>query len=114
LVPDSYLEAVGAGVYLIKWRHPQEGWGCLSVDEASLNDETLLQPEHCDSAAHQRFLLEPVRTPVPNGFTLRPVHSGKCVGLLYGPADAEAGAELAQTTCSGQPDQEFLLEQVER
>ncbi|KOV85129.1 hypothetical protein ADL03_12680 [Nocardia sp. NRRL S-836] len=27
LVPDTYLEAVGNGVYLIKWRHPREGWG---------------------------------------------------------------------------------------
>lgn len=113
LVPDTYLEAVGTGVFLIKWNHPQEGWGCLSVDEASLEDETLLAPTDCNSAAHQRFLLEPVRVPVPNGFVVRPVHSGKCVGLLSGPADVDAGAELAQTTCSGQADQEFLLEPVE-
>jgi hypothetical protein len=114
LVPDTYLEAVGHGVYLIKWRHPEEGWGCLSVDEASLNDDMLLAPRNCTSAADQRFLFQPVSVPVPNGFVLRPVHSGKCVGLLGGPADVDAGAELSQATCSGQADQVFLLEPVER
>lgn len=114
LVPDTYLEAVGSGVYLIKWSHPEEGWGCLTVDEALLEDGALLAPENCTSAAHQRFLFEPVRIPAPNGFVLRPVHSGKCVGLLFGPADVDAGAELTQATCSGKADQEFLLEAVER
>lgn len=113
LVPDTFLEAVGPGVYLIKWNHPEHGWGCLSVDDASLEDETLLQPTTCTSAAHQRFLLEPVQTPVPDGFTVRPVHSGKCVGLLYGPADVDPGAELAQNPCSGRADQEFLVAPVE-
>lgn len=114
LVPDTYLQAVGHGVYLIKWRHPEEGWGCLSVDEASLDDGMLLAPRNCTSAAHERFLFEPASAPVPNGYVLRPVHSGKCVGLLGGPADVDAGAELSQATCSGQADQEFLLEPVER
>jgi hypothetical protein len=114
LVPDTYLEAVGPGVYLIKWRHPQEGWGCLSVDDANLEDGMLLAPRDCTSAAHQRFLFQPVTVPVPNGFVLRPVHSGKCVGLLGGLADVDAGAELSQAACSGQADQEFLLEPVER
>lgn len=114
LVPDTYLEAVGHGVYLIKWRHPEQGWGCLSVDEASLEDGMLLAPRDCTSAADQRFLFQPVSNPVPNGFVLRPVHSGKCVGLLGGLAEVDAGAELSQATCSGQADQEFLLEPVER
>ena len=113
LVPDTYLEAVGPGVYLIKWRHPEQGWGCLSVDEAYLDDGALLAPTDCTSAAHQRFLFEPVRVPMPNGFVLRPAHSGKCVGLLGGPADIDAGAELSQAACSGKADQEFLLEPVE-
>ena len=110
LVPDTYLEAVGQGVYLIKWRHPEQGWGCLSVDEASLHDGMLLAPRDCTSSADQRFLFQPVS----NGFVLRPVHSGKCVGVLGGPADVDAGAELSQATCSGQADQVFLLEQIER
>ncbi|MET8762416.1 RICIN domain-containing protein [Lentzea sp. NPDC004782] len=113
LVPDTYLETLGTGVYLIKWHHPVKGWGCLSVDEASLDDGMLLAPRNCTSAANQRFLFQPVSVPVPNGFVLRPVHSGKCVGLLGGPSDVDAGAELSQETCSGQADQEFLLEPVE-
>ncbi|KOV85130.1 hypothetical protein ADL03_12685 [Nocardia sp. NRRL S-836] len=52
--------------------------------------------------------------PVLNGFVLRPVHSGKCVGLLGGVAEVDAGAELSQAACSGQADQVFLLERVER
>lgn len=110
LVPDTYLEAVGHGVYLIKWNHPAHGWGCLSVDEAALDDGMLLAPRDCTSAADQRFLLQPA----PKGFVLRPVHSGKCVGLLGGPAEVDAGAELSQATCSGQADQVFLLEPVVR
>ncbi|WP_433262136.1 helix-turn-helix domain-containing protein [Actinosynnema sp. CS-041913] len=112
LVPDTYLESVGEGVYLVKWRHPVEGWGCLSVDGAFLGDEALIAPEDCTGAAHQRFLFEPVSTPKPRGFVLRPVHSGKCVGVLGGPADVEPGAELMQTGCSGKADQEFLIEPV--
>ncbi|WP_147455216.1 XRE family transcriptional regulator [Saccharothrix australiensis] len=112
VVPDTYLEAVGGGVHLIKWRHPEQGWGCLSVDGASLDDEVLVAPGECTGAAHQRFLLEPVTTPVPRGFALRPVHSGKCLGVLGGPAEVEPGAELMQTACSGKADQEFLLEAV--
>ncbi|MBP2336128.1 hypothetical protein JOF41_002306 [Saccharothrix coeruleofusca] len=114
LVPDTYLESLGSGVYLIKWRSDQEGWGCLSVDDASLEDETLIAPRTCTGAAHERFLLEPVDTPVPGGFVLRPVHSGKCVGVLGGPADVDAGAEATQSSCSGKADQEFLLERVDR
>ncbi|MBB5956947.1 hypothetical protein FHS29_003540 [Saccharothrix tamanrassetensis] len=114
LVPDTYLEAVGEGVYLIKWRHPKEGWGCLSVDGAFLDDEALIAPDQCTSAAHQRFLLEPVSAPEPRGFVLRPVHSGKCVGVLGGPADVEVGAEIMQTTCSGKADQEFLVDPAPR
>ncbi|MBW4721309.1 XRE family transcriptional regulator [Saccharothrix obliqua] len=112
LVPDTYLEAVGEGVYLVKWRHPAEGWGCLAVDGAHLGDEALIAPDDCTGAAHQRFLLEPVSMPVPRGFLLRPVHSGKCVGLLGGPAEVSPGAELTQTSCTGQADQEFIVESV--
>lgn len=114
LVPDTYLEAVGESVYLIKWRHPTEGWGCLSVDGAYLGDEALIAPDTCTSAAHQRFLLEPVSAPRPRGFVLRPVHSGKCVGVLGGPAEVDAGAELMQTSCTGKADQEFLVAAVDR
>lgn len=112
LTPDTYLKAVGAGVYEIQWHHPEHGVGCLTVDQAHSGDKALLSPTDCTAAAHQRFLLEPERA--GRGYVLRPVHSGKCVGLLYGEADTHAGAELAQQTCSGRRDQIFHFEPVDR
>ncbi|MFI6296402.1 helix-turn-helix domain-containing protein [Nonomuraea sp. NPDC050790] len=108
--PATYLKSLGPGVYEIQWHHPQQGVGCLSVDGAYLEDEALVAPIDCTSAAHQRFLLERART----GFTLRPVHSGKCLGILYGEADIHPGAELAQLACSGKRDQIFRFEPVDR
>jgi len=112
LTPDTYLKAVGAGVYEIQWHHPEHGVGCLTVDQAHVGDRTLLAPADCTEAAHQRFLLEPERA--GRGYVLRPVHSGKCVGLLYGEADVHSGAELAQQTCSGRRDQIFRFEPADR
>ncbi|MBB5076579.1 XRE family transcriptional regulator [Nonomuraea endophytica] len=108
--PGIYLKALGPGVYEIQWHHPKEGVGCLSVDGAYLGDEALLAPSECISAAHQRFLLERDRT----GFRLRPVHSGKCLGALYGEADIHPGAEIAQLACSGKRDQIFRFVPVDR
>lgn len=108
VTPGTYLKALGAGVYEIQWHHPEEGAGCLTVDQAYLGDEALLAPANCTAAAHQRFLLEPERK--AGGYVLRPVHSGKCLGLLYGEADIAPGAELAQHTCSGKRDQTFRFQ----
>ncbi|MEN3534205.1 helix-turn-helix domain-containing protein [Microbispora sp. ZYX-F-249] len=105
LVPDTYLQAAGGGAYEIRWHHPEEGVGCLMVDGAVTGPETLLAPANCSGAAHQRFLL----TPSGPGFTLRPLHSGLCLGALYGEADVAPGAELAQMSCTGRPDQVFLF-----
>ncbi|MBG0822253.1 XRE family transcriptional regulator [Planomonospora sp. ID91781] len=112
VAPDTYLKALGAGVYEIQWHHPEEGVGCLTVDQAHLGEEALLAPADCTAAAHQRFLLEPERA--GRGYALRPVHSGKCLGLLYGEADVHPGAELAQHTCSGKRDQIFRFETADR
>ncbi|MFE0145658.1 helix-turn-helix domain-containing protein [Nonomuraea sp. NPDC059007] len=108
--PATYLRTLGPGVYEIQWHHPRQGVGCLSVDDAYLGDEALLAPSDCIAAAHQRFLLERDR----NGFRLRPVHSGKCLGSLYGEADIHPGAEIAQLACTGKRDQIFRFEPVER
>jgi hypothetical protein len=105
LVPDTYLRAVGVSVYAIEWHHPEHGIGCLTVDGAFLGPEALLSPTDCTDAAHQRFLLDPSG----EGFRMRPVHSGSCVGALHGGRDVPAGAEMAQKACDGQPDQVFLI-----
>ncbi|MFI9558684.1 helix-turn-helix domain-containing protein [Nonomuraea endophytica] len=108
--PGTYLKTLGPGVYEIQWHHPKQGVGCLGVDGAYLGDEALLSPSDCIAAAHQRFLLERDRT----GFRLRPVHSGKCLGVLGGEADIHPGAEIAQLACSGKRDQIFRFEPVDR
>ncbi|GAA0375439.1 hypothetical protein GCM10009530_27450 [Microbispora corallina] len=108
LVPDTFLSPVGDGKYEIQWHHPVEGAGCLTVDEAETRPGALLAPATCTGAAHQHFLLEPAG----RGFSLRPAHSGLCLGALYGEADVNAGAELAQQACTGKADQIFLLRRV--
>lgn len=112
LTPDTYLKSLGAGVYELQWHHPVQGVGCLTVDQAHLGDEALVAPTDCTGAAHQRFLLAPAHA--GRGHVLRPVHSGKCLGLLYGEADIHPGAELAQLTCSGKRDQIFRLDPTDR
>ena len=107
LVPDTYLRAAG-GAYEIQWHHPKEGVGCLTVDEALRGPGALVAPENCTGARHQRFVLVPAGA----GFALRPLHSGLCLGALYGEPDVVPGAELAQQSCTGQRDQVFLFRPV--
>lgn len=108
LVPDTALKSVGDGVYEVQWHHPEFGPGCLTVDGAFTGPGALLAPTDCTGAAHQRFLFDPAGP----GFTVRPLHSGLCLGALYGEADSHEGAEIAQKTCTGRPDQVFLLRPV--
>ncbi|MFI2662911.1 XRE family transcriptional regulator [Micromonospora carbonacea] len=115
IVPDTYLAATSiGGVYEIRWHHPVEGVGCLTVDDALTEDETLVAPTDCIGAAHQRYQLEPTRTPTSTGYRIRPTHSGLCLGILGGLADVDQGAELAQATCTGALDQVFLLQPTTR
>ncbi|MEU8198373.1 hypothetical protein AB0C10_31795 [Microbispora amethystogenes] len=105
LVPDTFLRAVGDGARQIEWHHPVEGVGCLTVDEALKTPNALIAPAECTGAPHQQFLLKPAGS----GFVVHPVHSGLCVGALYGESDMRAGAEIAQKTCTGRHDQVFLF-----
>ena len=110
-VPGTYLAATSiGGVYEIQWHHPVHGAGCLTVDEALTEDETLVAPTECKGAAHQRYQLEPTKTPTSTGYRIRPTHSGLCLGILGGLADVNNGAEVAQATCTGALDQVFLLQ----
>lgn len=115
IVPDTYLAATSiGGVYEIRWHHPVEGVGCLTVDEAMTADETLVAPAECIGAPHQRYQLEPTQTPTSIGYRIRPAHSGLCLGILGGLADVDNGAELAQAACTGALDQVFLLRPTTR
>ncbi|KAA9378534.1 XRE family transcriptional regulator [Microbispora cellulosiformans] len=105
LVPDTFLRAVGDGAWQIEWHHPVEGAGCLTVDEALKAPGALIAPDYCTGVPYQQFLLKPAGS----GFVVRPLHSGLCVGALYGESDMRAGAEIAQKTCTGRRDQIFLF-----
>ncbi|MFI6498805.1 RICIN domain-containing protein [Nonomuraea typhae] len=109
--PAIKIRALAPGVYEIQWVHPAHGPGCLTVDGAYLDDEALVAPTTCTGAAHQRFLFE---RDGDRGHILRPVHSGKCIGLLNGEADVQPGAELAQDACSGKGDQTFRFEPAQK
>ncbi|MEH1100490.1 hypothetical protein [Micromonospora sp. CPCC 205561] len=115
VAPDTQLIATTVtGMYEIRWYHPVEGAGCLSVDDAKVASGALLQPTTCLGAPHQRYLLEPVDQPRPGGYRLRPAHSGLCIGALGGVADVDVGAEANQTACTGEADQVFMLQPAAR
>ncbi|MFE9889434.1 helix-turn-helix domain-containing protein [Streptomyces scopuliridis] len=107
--PVTLLERVDEGIYRIQWSHPEHGLGCLTVDEGGTGNGYLLAPQACEEdQPQQRFLMEAVDTPVADGYRLRPMNSGKCVGFVD-PAMAK-GAELVQSSCTGSTEQEFFIE----
>jgi hypothetical protein len=100
--PRTYLERRGNGLYRIQWRDPTEGTGCLSVDLASIRPGALLSPHDCTDQPGYLFRIDPFGS----SYRLRPAHSGLCIGLLPPPT---TGAEAVQSTCTGKPDQSFLI-----
>lgn len=98
--------SLGGGVYRLEWHSPQFGIGCISVDygNQATAPGALLAPRSCDYGGN-RFRLEPYG----GGYRLRPVHSGLCIGSLYGAADTDPGAEAIQVRCTGAADQWFSL-----
>ncbi|WP_354645345.1 RICIN domain-containing protein [Kitasatospora camelliae] len=102
-LPRTYLEKVGSDTYRVQWHHPDHGIGCLAVDGAYTGPGALLAPHTCTSDTSQRFRLEPL----PNGYRLRPVHSGLCIGLQEPVAQ---GAEAIQENCTSGTDQTFRIE----
>ncbi|MER6999820.1 XRE family transcriptional regulator [Streptomyces sp. NPDC000410] len=99
-LPRVSLESAGTGIYRITWYHPQNGTGCLGVDDGLTGSGALLSPGDCTGADSQLFRLEPSG----GGHRMRPVHSGLCVGFLRPVAD---GAEAVQASCTGGSDQAF-------
>ncbi|MFC7708931.1 RICIN domain-containing protein [Micromonospora lupini] len=108
--PETYLVPVTDDLYFVKWDHPVNGVGCLTVRREDPG-RYLIEPwDKCstDSGA-QLFRFEPTGA-VPNAYRLRPADSDLCVGIRD---DAgEVPAEAAAEPCTGQPDQEFLVDPV--
>ncbi|MFI2714217.1 hypothetical protein ACH495_29265 [Micromonospora sp. NPDC018662] len=107
--PTTVLQLVGGDLYHLKWDHPQEGIGCLTViDDGPA--ATMLMPWN-DCAADrpaQVFRMEPVDTPVPEGFRIRSASGTFCLGIRDNALTPYA--ELVQETCTGEGNQEFLID----
>ncbi|HWO58950.1 MAG TPA: BTAD domain-containing putative transcriptional regulator [Umezawaea sp.] len=110
--PRTAVESRPDGVVRIWWYHPDEGWGCLTVIESPADNGYRLEPWNVCPAQKrsQQFRLEPVDSPVPGGFRLRPVGTDLCVGIVEPVA---LGAEAGQEACTGSDDQEFLIDREE-
>ncbi len=104
-VPRTYLEPAGAGLHRVQWHHPQEGRGCLAIMTTGPVKGMLEPRDDCGRAT--LFRLEATASDSAEGFRLRPVHSGRCIGI----ADDHApeGAEAVEERCTGAADQRFLI-----
>ncbi|MFI2764311.1 RICIN domain-containing protein [Streptomyces echinatus] len=103
-LPRVYMEKLSGSTYRIQWHNPDpgKGIGCLAVDGASTSPGALLAPRDCADSNDQKFRLEASG----NGYRLRPLHSGLCVGFLPPITD---GAEAVQTDCTGASSQAFTF-----
>ncbi|MFG1652166.1 helix-turn-helix domain-containing protein [Micromonospora sp. NPDC049275] len=109
--PETYLQPVTAGLYFIKWNHPVQGPGCLTIREAD-PARNLLEPwKECQKDREiQLFRFEPTGS-APTAYRIRPARGDLCVGLRDddGAASADAPIEALVEPCTGGADQEFLI-----
>ncbi|MFB6894125.1 RICIN domain-containing protein [Kitasatospora sp. NPDC056327] len=114
--PDTSLVPVGGtGSFYIRWSHPEHGDGCLTALGAGHVVEGLFEPwplESCSTdRTSQHFRFEPRGRAGGDGYRIRVVHNGLCLGV--NDADARsAGAEIAQQRCTDAPGQAFLVDPV--
>ncbi|WP_422739518.1 RICIN domain-containing protein [Micromonospora sp. WMMD729] len=106
--PETYLVPVAGDMYFVKWEHPVNGVGCLTVRREDPG-QNLIEPwEQCSTDSwYQLFRFEPAGS-TPDAYRLRPAGSDLCVGIRD---DAtQVPAEAAAEPCTGQPDQVFLVD----
>ncbi|MEV4628131.1 helix-turn-helix domain-containing protein [Micromonospora sp. NPDC049523] len=110
--PQTLLQRVGGEHYFIKWVHPVEGTGCLTVLTGGSVVGDMLEPwDDCrEDRAAQLFRIEPVDLPVAGGYRLRPAYTDLCLGFPDG--GPGSGAELLREPCTGAAEQEFLIELI--
>ncbi|WP_030394344.1 RICIN domain-containing protein [Kitasatospora purpeofusca] len=112
--PDVSLVPVGrAGSFFIQWSHPVHGNGCLTALGSGHVVEGLFEPwpwESCSAdRTSQHFFFEPVGRSPAQGFRIRVVINGMCLGANGGDDHVE-GAEIAQQRCTGAAGQTFLVD----
>lgn len=111
--PYTRLDPLGGGRFFVKWVHPVNGWGCLTVLTSGL-----LEPwDDCRSSrTAQVFTFERVRTAgAPASSTgrtgpyrIRAASDGRCIGISG--ADPKAASAVAVAgPCTDSPSQHFLL-----
>ncbi|WP_405434111.1 RICIN domain-containing protein [Micromonospora sp. NBC_00617] len=108
--PETYLVPVVDDLYFVKWDHPVNGLGCLTVRREDPG-RNLIEPwDKCstDSGA-QLFRFEPTEA-APDAYRLRPSDSDLCVGIRDDAS--KVPAEAVAEPCTGQPDQVFLVDSV--
>ncbi|MGV9212588.1 RICIN domain-containing protein [Micromonospora sp. RB23] len=105
--PDTYLVPVADDMYFVKWKHPVNGLGCLTVRRENPG-QNLIEPwDQCNTDSwYQLFRFEPTGS-APDAYRLRPAGSDLCVGIRDDAA--QVPAEAAAEPCTGQPDQVFLV-----
>ncbi|MFI0976934.1 helix-turn-helix domain-containing protein [Streptomyces sp. NPDC021093] len=108
-LPQMFLEPLGKDLVQIQWHHPKYGIGCLTVLPNGPGRDLLEPRDDCaDDDRTQQFRIEPFGPPARDRFRIRPVVTGRCLGLRH--QDTEDGAEVVQGRCSGATDQDFLIE----
>lgn len=108
--PETYLVPVTDGMYFVRWEHPINGVGCLTVRREDPG-RNLIEPQHqCRTDSwDQLFRFEPTGS-TSDAYRMRPAGSDLCVGIRDD--DTEVPAEAAAEPCTGQPDQVFLVDAV--
>ncbi|WP_432974270.1 RICIN domain-containing protein [Dactylosporangium sp. CA-233914] len=107
--PKTILEPVRDDLYFIKWDHPAQGVGCLTVIVDGVGRDLLEPRNDCQAGRpSQLFRVEPAGTTTPVRYRLRPTHADLCLGIKDD--DRAAGAEVVEEPCTGAADQEFLIE----
>jgi hypothetical protein len=108
--PETYLVPVTDGMYFIKWEHPINGVGCLTVRREDPG-QNLIEPQHeCRTDSwDQLFRFLPAGS-TPDAYRLRPAGTDLCMGIRDD--DTEVPAEAAAEPCTGQSDQVFLVESM--
>ncbi|MER5276719.1 helix-turn-helix domain-containing protein [Streptomyces sp. NPDC002809] len=111
--PYTRIEPLGDGRYFVKWVHPVQGWGCLTVLTSGL-----LEPwDDCRSSrTAQVFTFERVdATGAPASpagaskpYRIRSASDGRCIGIS-GTDPKAASAVAVAGPCTDSPAQHFLL-----
>jgi hypothetical protein len=105
--PPISLDPTAGGAFRIFLHSPEHGRGCATVDDGGAGRELLLAGAYCeDDLLNQRFVFEPVTTPVA-GYR---IHSAAAPDLCIGAyLDSSApGVQLIQNQCNGLDHQVFI------